>query len=364
MKKLSILVCIFSLLLLSCNTKNAEVNKDLPDGIYALIETSKGDIIARLEYEKTPFTVANFITLAEGKNTYVADKYKGIHFYDGLTFHRVEMNPPVIQGGCPLGNGQGGPGYKFKDEFHPDLKHSKMGILSMANSGVSTNGSQFFITLDEIDYLDNKHTVFGEVIEGLDVLPSIVVDDEINSITIIRKGTAAKKFDAVKTFKEYFERELVLQKEIDAKSSIIKSEKVAQFKDVMKTGSKTKSGVIYKILKSGSGNKPLAGTEVFVNYSGFLEDGTLFDSSSAEMAKAFGKFDANRNETSGYNPLPVIYGDKMGMIPGFIEGLDNMKYGDKAIIFIPSYLGYGKSGAGEIPPNANLYFELEILEKK
>jgi cyclophilin family peptidyl-prolyl cis-trans isomerase len=216
---------LFSTLFISCTGKVE--NGNLSDGLYALIETSKGDITIKLEFEKAPFTVANFVTLAEGKNNYVNSKYKGIHFYDGLTFHRVEANPPMIQGGDPLGSGQGGPGYKFKDEFHPELNHGKAGILSMANSGPNTNGSQFFITTDQTPYLDRKHSVFGEVVEGLDIVSTIVVGDKINTVKIIRNGDAAKKFDAVKVFKEYFDKQVELQKVLEQ----VKIKKVAQIEE-------------------------------------------------------------------------------------------------------------------------------------
>ena len=242
MKKILITLFFLSTLLNSCTNKVE--NSDLSDGLYAEIETSKGNITIKLEFEKAPFTVANFVTLAEGKNNYVNSKYKGIHFYDGLTFHRVESNPPMIQGGDPLGSGQGGPGYKFKDEFHPELNHGKAGILSMANSGPNTNGSQFFITTDQTPYLDRKHSVFGEVVEGLDIVSTIVVGDKINTVKIIRIGDAAKKFDAVRVFKDYFEKQAELQKVIEQ----IKNKKTTEIEIIKTTGTKTKSGLIYKII--------------------------------------------------------------------------------------------------------------------
>ena len=203
MKRLLIALFFLSTILFSCTSKVE--NGELSDGLYALIETSKGDITVKLEFEKVPFTVANFVTLAEGKNNYVSPNCKGIHFYDGLTFHRVESNPPMCQGGDPTATGQGGPGYKFKDEFHPELNHGKGGILSMANSGPNTNGSQFFITTDQTSYLDGKHSVFGEVVEGLDIISTIAVGDPINKVKIIRVGQAAKMFDAVRVFIEYLD---------------------------------------------------------------------------------------------------------------------------------------------------------------
>ena len=172
------------------------------DGIFAEIETTKGKIVLRLEYKKTPVTVANFISLAEGTNPKVSETYKGKKFYDGLKFHRV-IKDFMIQGGDPLGNGTGGPGYAFKDEI-TDLKHDKGGILSMANSGPKTNGSQFFITHKETSWLDGKHTVFGSVVTGMEVVNAIEQNDVINKITIVRKGNEASKFNATKVFEDYF----------------------------------------------------------------------------------------------------------------------------------------------------------------
>lgn len=358
MKRLLIAVFFISTILLSCTSK---VEKgELPNGLYALIETSKGDITAKLEFEKVPFTVANFVSLAEGKNNYVSPNYKGIHYYDGLTFHRVETSPPMIQGGDPTATGQGGPGYKFKDEFHPELNHGKAGILSMANSGPNTNGSQFFITTDQTSYLDGKHSVFGEVVEGVDIASTIVVGDQINKIKIIRIGQAAKKFDAVKVFKEYFEKQAELQKILVT----VKAKKVTLIEDVKATGTKTKSGLIYKLIKSGNGKKPNAAQEIYVHYAGFFEDGTLFDTSYANVAEENGVLDIARKKQNGYTPFPFVYGSKTGLIPGFIEGLENMKFGDKMALIVPGHLGYGEQGYGAIPPNATLYFEIELLEKQ
>lgn len=358
MKRIIIALIFLSTIVLSCTSK---VEKgELSDGLFALIETSKGDITVRLEFEKVPFTVANFVTLAEGKNNYVSPNYKGIHFYDGLTFHRVESNPPMIQGGDPTASGQGGPGYKFKDEFHPKLNHGKAGILSMANSGPNTNGSQFFITTDQTSYLDGKHSVFGEVVDGVDIASTVVVGDKINKIKIIRVGQAAKKFDAVKVFKEYFEKQAELQKVLEG----VKAKKVALIQDIKATGTKTKSGLIYKIVKSGAGKKANMGQNVFVHYAGFLEDGTLFDTSYASVAEENGVLDLARKEANGYAPFPFSYGKKTGLIAGFIEGLEKMNFGDKAMLIIPGYLGYGEQGSGPIPPNATIIFEVELLEKE
>lgn len=353
MKKRVLLLLIVATTFFSCKDKYS----DLPDGLYAEIVTSKGDIILELEYEKTPVTVANFVSLAEGKNTFVDEKFKGKPFYNGLKFHRVLQNF-MIQGGDPLGNGSGDTGYKFKDEI-TDLKHDAPGILSMANSGPATNSSQFFITHVETPWLDGKHTVFGHVVgNGMETVNKIVQDDTIVSITIIRKGESAKKFDAVKVFSDYFTNEA---RNIKA----VKDEKVAYLTQNKANSTKTKTGLQYIITKKGSGKKPINGDNIQLHYAGFFEDGTLFDSSIEAVAKQFGKYDQMRAAQGGYSPLPFQAGRKDGMIPGFIEGIEQLSYGDKAILFIPSNLAYGEAGAGGgiIPPNANLIFEIELLEQ-
>lgn len=343
-----------------------------PDGIFAVMETNKGRITIELEYQKTPITVANFISLAEGTNNAVNAKYKGKQFYTGLKFHRV-IADFMIQGGDPLGTGAGDPGYKFKDEFHPDLKHNSGGILSMANSGPATNGSQFFITHKATPWLDNKHTVFGKVTSGMDVVNAIAQNDVIMEIKIVRKGADAKKFDAAKIFNDYFANKDVeakkeaealeaKKKEADAKIAPAKAAKVAEFSKLKSTATKTASGLEYVITKKGSNVKPATGTQVYVHYSGYLEDGSLFDSSNEEVNKTYGKFDANRAAQNGYQPLPATVGS-YNFVPGFAEGLNQLSVGDKATLFIPSALGYGERGAGGvIPPNANIIFEVEFLD--
>ncbi|WP_130735011.1 peptidylprolyl isomerase [Flavobacterium sp. J27] len=360
---------IYSLLLLAFFTSCNDKFSNLGDGMYADIETNKGNIVVKLEFEKTPITVANFVTLSEGKNPFVAEEYKNKPFYDGLTFHRVVPNF-VIQGGDPNGDGSGNPGYKFKDEFHPDLKHDKKGILSMANAGPNTNGCQFFISHTSLPQLDNKHSVFGQVVQGLDVVDSIQINDKINKVSIIRKGVQAKKFDAVKVFKEYYKIAAEEQKKEAEEQRLaaikieetkkIKAEEIAKLKE---EGTKTKSGIIYKFITKGEGSKPQKGTTVYVNYAGFLENGELFDSNYEEVSKTYGKFDPIRAQKKGYIPFPFEFGNKQRLIPGFTEGIELLSFGDKIIVYIPSNLGYGAQGAGNvIPPNADIIFEIEILE--
>ena len=188
---LTILTLVSSLMI----TKAADSKP--ADGVYAEFQTSKGKIVCQLEYEKTPLTVANFVGLAEGTKNYSTDgsapKKQDKPFYDGLTFHRV-IASFMIQGGCPQGRGTGGPGYKFKDECKPELKHSGPGILSMANAGPGSNGSQFFITHVATPHLDGRHTVFGHVVEGQDVVDRIAIGDKITTLKIVRVGEKAKAY--------------------------------------------------------------------------------------------------------------------------------------------------------------------------
>ena len=351
-----------------------EDKNNLPDGLFAKIETNKGDIIVQLDFEKAPITVANFVTLAEGKNEFVTiENLKNSPFYDGLKFHRV-IKDFMIQTGDPLGTGSGDAGYKFKDEIS-DLKFDKGGVLAMANSGPATNSSQFFITHLETPWLEGKHTIFGKVVEkGMEVVNKIEQNDAIIKVTIFRNGTDAKQFDAAKTFHDYFVTESENQKKKSAsdaenlktdplKYKAVWDQKAAYFESLKGKLIKTKSGLEYSITKKGGGKKPANGANVFIHYAGFLENGSLFDSSIEEVSKTFGKFDPNRAAQNGYSPIPFQSGRKDGMIPGFIEGIEKLSFGDKAIIFIPSNLGYGEAGAGGvIPPNANIIFEIELLE--
>ncbi|MBS1582090.1 MAG: peptidylprolyl isomerase [Bacteroidetes bacterium] len=171
-------------------------NTDLGEGLFATFKTTKGTIMCKLEYAKTPVTVANFVALAQGKQHNTA-KPDGTPYYDGIVFHRV-IADFMIQGGDPTGTGRGGPGYVFPDEFDPTLKHDRPGTLSMANAGPGTNGSQFFITHKDTPWLDGKHSVFGYVVSGQDVVNAIQQGDKIEKVTIEAKGKDAKAFDAVK----------------------------------------------------------------------------------------------------------------------------------------------------------------------
>ncbi|MBT6808021.1 MAG: peptidylprolyl isomerase, partial [Flavobacteriales bacterium] len=241
--------------------------------MYAKFNTTKGDILIQLENEKAPKTVANFVGLAEGtiKNN---SKSEGIPFYDGLKFHRV-IADFMIQGGCPDGTGSGSPGYSFEDEFHPDLKHDGPGILSMANSGPNTNGSQFFITHKETSWLDGKHSVFGHVIEGQEIVDIIETNDLINSITIIKSSDNIEKIrEKIGKSNQIIVDKIKAQKIEEQKKS---AEAMKKLTEGAKT---TESGLAYKVINKGKGNvHPEVTSTVTVHYTGKLADGTIFDSS-------------------------------------------------------------------------------------
>ncbi len=359
MKKMTSLFLSLIAVVSACSSPKEQYG----DGLYADIQTSKGQIVIQLEYEKAPMTVANFVSLAEGTNPYVDKKYKGKPYYDGLTFHRV-VNDFMIQGGDPNGDGQGGPGYIFRDEFAEGLVHDKAGILSMANSGPTTNGSQFFITHRATPHLDGVHTVFGHTVKGLDVINAIQQGDKIEKITIIREGKAAKNFNGAKEFKKYFEEEAKAQQDKKESQAKAQAKYAALFTDLKAKATKTDSGLSYVITKKGTGAKPVHDQDVFIHYAGFFEDGKLFDTSREDLSKEFDIFNPRRAAAKQYIPIPFKFGKKQGLIPGFIEGLEQMSYGDTAIIFIPAHLGYGERGMGMIPPNTNLVFELQLLQSQ
>jgi FKBP-type peptidyl-prolyl cis-trans isomerase len=307
------------------------------NGIYAKLITSKGAIVVHLEYEKTPGTVGNFVALAEGNLENTA-KPQGTPYYDGLKFHRV-IPDFMIQGGCPQGTGTGNPGYQFDDEFHPDLKHHGPGVLSMANAGPGTNGSQFFITHIATPWLDGKHTVFGNVIEGQDIVDAIEQGDTM-TVEILRQGEAAVSWNAVEAFRT-FEGERTKRIEEEKRKQNELLDKVSAGYD------QTESGLRYKIIQNGDGKQATKGAMVSVHYKGQLLDGTVFDSSYKRKQ-------------------PIDFALGVGqVIAGWDEGIQLLKVGDKARFVIPSNLAYGERGAGGvIPPDATLIFDVELMNVK
>ena len=326
---------------------------EVADGMYAIFNTTKGVIICQLEYKLTPMTVANFVGLAEGKNFKVDNVVINKPYFDGLTFHRV-IKDFMIQGGCPLGNGTGDPGYKFEDEFNENLKHVGPGILSMANSGPGTNGSQFFITHKETPWLDGKHSVFGHVTVGQNVVDEIAQGDIMTSVEIRRIGKDALEWNAQENFdKIYMAKQIAMnqQKEAFAKIEAMSEVEYKQFmytevKKVHKKAKMTESGLVYVIQENGSKDRVVKGSKVSLHYFGtFRADGKKFDSSR------------DRNQTLDFN-----YIDQK-MIPGFEEGIAMVGKGGKITIYIPYFKAYGKNGRpGAIPPYSDLVFEIEMVD--
>ena len=367
MLKKNLLIAIAAISITSCTPIYKKMNVDketyagLKDGLYANFQTSKGNMIVKLEDEKAPVTVANFVGLAEGKIENKA-KAKGVPFYDGTIFHRV-IKDFMIQGGDPKGTGMGDPGYKFDDERN-DLQHKGKGILSMANSGPNTNGSQFFITEVPTPHLDGRHTIFGEVVNGLEVIDSIATvekgaqdkprtDVVLEKVAIFSKGDAYKTYDAAKIFSEGKGKIKENNRAVLDKIEADKKKKAEEFAanqqklvdDLKATMQATPSGLYYKITETTEGKKANVGDNVSVHYAGKLVDGTEFDSSF------------KRNEPI---EIPIGVGQ---VIKGWDEGILLLKEGESATLLIPSVLGYGANGAGGIiPPNAWLIFDVKLVK--
>ena len=310
----------------------------MENGIYAKFNTAKGSILVKLTHDLTPGTVGNFVALAEG-NLENKVKPQGTPYYDGLTFHRV-IPDFMIQGGCPQGTGTGDGGYKFDDEFHPSLKHDRPGVLSMANAGPGTNGTQFFITHVSTSWLDGKHTVFGHVVEGQEVVDAVEGNDVLKTLEIVRVGEEAQKWNAVEAFRT-FEGSRAKREAAEREAAEAKMEQLAAGFD------KTESGLRYKMIQKGSGKKAENGKTVSVHYTGQLEDGKVFDSSYPRK-----------------KPIEFPLG-RGNVIEGWDEGIALLQVGDKARFVIPSHLGYGSRGAGGvIPPNSTLIFDVELMDVK
>jgi cyclophilin family peptidyl-prolyl cis-trans isomerase len=392
-------------LLLLSTVACKEPYQNLEDGLYAEIVTNKDTMIAKLYFKEAPVTVANFVALAEGKHPMVKEEYKKKKYYDGTTFHRV-MDGFMIQGGDPTATGSGDPGYKFEDEFNPELKHSKPGILSMANSGPNTNGSQFFITEKETPFLDayqedgtlkkcgpfpggGCHAVFGELVLGLNVQDSIsnvevgggnkpIEDVVITQLNIIRKGSEAKKFNAVKTFTEGLPK-IKERAEAAAAEATLKAEQEQRLKDEkMKAAadaftpimadyiSKSKtlaSGLKVYNLEKGTGAKPKTGQTAMINYQGFFADGKLLDTNVQECEERYGELNPMKLQGNGYTPIPMEISPDAPLFAGFKEALAMMRVGEKAFFYFPSHIAYGESGRPPIvQPNTDLAFIIEMVE--
>ena len=406
MKLIKSSIAIFSLALMlsatSCNDNGRY--SDLGDGIYAEIVTNNDTMVAKLFYDKVPLTVSNFIALAEGTHPMVNEKFKGKKFYNGLTFHRI-MNNFMIQGGDPEGSGMGGPGYKFGSEFDITLKHDKPGILSMANSGgLNTNGSQFFITDAPTPWLDGYdangdlkdctqpkvgcHSVFGEIVVGLDAADTISnlpvgqgnkpnEDVIIKEINIIRVGYEARKFDAAKTWKTELPllEEKRVKAEEDAKKEAEDAQKASEamfneaaaellltLNDYKSKTTTSATGLMTYVITKGTGEKVKQGDNVMVWYEGYFADGKLFDSNRKDVEEKFGKLNPQKVERGMYSPMPMLVSPDAQIVAGFKEGVANLSVGEKIYIYLPSHLAYGEAGRGNIQPNTDLSFIIEMVE--
>lgn len=351
MKNLAVI--LFSVLTFSISLAQKNDKEGLAPGIYAEFTTNKGVIVCALEFQKTPMTVANFVGLAEGNLKIMDSLTYDKAFYNGLKFHRV-IKDFMIQGGDPDGNGSGGPKHRFYDEIHPDLKHTGPGILSMANAGPATNGSQFFITHKETPWLDGKHSVFGHVITGQDVVNAIEQGDVMNTVKIIRVGKEAKNWDASKAFMEVYGKirnEEKVKEEALAKIAAMSEEQYRTFmfeevKKVYPNAQQSTSGLVYVIENAGEEMKPVTGSNMSVHYRGtFRADGKQFDASYDRGQPMAFQYKTNR------------------MIPGFEEGLGMLGKGGKAKLIIPYFQAYGKNGRpGAIPPYSDLVFDIEVID--
>ena len=296
MKKISLFIfCI--ILSVGCATKYP----DLEDGLYADIQTNKGSIIVSLAQDKTPVTVANFVALAEGENEFVSPQFAGKKYYEGIVFHRV-IKDFMIQGGDPTATGSGGPGYRFDDEI-TDLIHSGPGILSMANAGPGTNGSQFFITHKATPWLDGKHTVFGAVVDGQNVVDSIAQLDTIQKVVIIRKGAEAKGFDAPKIFGDYFTTMEQRKAEEEERRVLGKLKTLEKFDQQKTKATQTASGLQYLITKKGDGAAVTTTNKAMTHYAVYFEDGTLLETSMLSTAEELGRVNEQRRLADAY-PAP------------------------------------------------------------
>lgn len=344
MKKniLAAILCCLAISFGGCKSMDKELKAiEGKDGVFAIMETSKGSIVLELFYDKTPLTVINFAGLSEG----TLDAAKGKPFYDGLTFHRV-IADFMIQGGDPEGTGRGGPGYRFADECLPELTFDKPGYLAMANAGPGTNGSQFFITHVPTDWLNGKHTIFGQVVnaESQAVVNKVAQGDKIVKVTIVRQGADAEKFTATQAD---FDKAAA-----EAKTRAAEAKKAANAKKIAEVEKKfpgynvDENGIYWKTTKEGNGPKIGGRKNVACDYKGYLVDGTVFD------------------QSAGRGPLEFVT-DGGQMIPGFDIMVQDMKVGEKRTIVVPSDLAYGDRGyPGVIPGGAYIAFDINLVRAR
>jgi peptidylprolyl isomerase len=351
--------CTLILTLITLSTfGHTKPTQSYPAGLYAQLKTNKGDIIIRLEYQKTPMTVANFVGLAEGNLSNQALS-GGKAYFNGSLFHRV-VPKHVIQAGIPKTEGRfQGPGYQFPNEIHPTLSHNKAGMVGMANSGPHTNGSQFYITLSDRSYLDGDYTVFGQVISGMKVIYTIRQNDPIISISIIRVGSKARAFKPTdQTFHSMVEK---AKAEILRATAIKHRQEESFIKRNWPNATKIEKGIQYVVQKPGAGPLPGPGMRVKTIYRGQRLKGAPFGSTPTGHPD-FKKF-----------AQPFIYTiGKSSLNPGLDWCIEHMKKGEKRILILPSHTAYGirgfygaqRQGAKRfvISPNTLLVYAIEILD--
>lgn len=330
--------CLLAACVISCNRAGAA---GLPDGLYARLTTVKGEVMIQLEYQKAPLTVGSFVGLAEG----TLDASKGKKYFDGLTFHRVVADF-VVQSGDPKGDGSGNPGYEFPNEIASDLKFDAEGIVGMANAGPNTNGSQFFITMKAAPNLDGGYTIFGKVVQGMDVVKKIAQGDKLVKIEVLRNGSAARSFKADQA--SFNSRLAPLVASIKKAADDKRAADVAAIKQRWPDLVSDADGIYQKTLKPGSGATPTAGQTVSVSYKGMLVSGQVFDQSD-------------------FHGGPVDFQVGVGkIIPGWDKVVMQMQKGEKRMVVIPPELAYGSRGTpgGPIAPDSFLAFEVELVNLK
>lgn len=373
MKSTKTIINILILLILLSATTCKDKYPELGEGLYAELVTTKDTIVIELSYKQAPLTVSNFIGLTEGTHPMLSDSLKGKPYYNGTIFHRV-INNFMIQGGDPYGTGTGSPGYKFEDEFNDSLTHNKAGILSMANSGPATNGSQFFITDAPTLHLDNKHSVFGKVVKGLKVVDAIsnvkvspgsnkpLEDVIILKLNIIRQGSDAKKFNNIETWNK--ELQLLQEKKLENIEKIKKTTEDVKTKlnDYKSRANKLSSGLLIHTISSTKGIKPAKGSKVKLNYEGYFTDGKLFGTNVKSIDQKYGSYDHRKDSQGAYTPITMTLDNNAQMISGFKEGVFSMSLGDKIFLYLPSHIAYGEEGRGKIKPNTDLIFIVEMVE--
>lgn len=313
---------------------------DLSNGVYAYIQTNRGRITVRLEYDKVPLTVANFVGLAEGS----LDVTGGKPFYDGLKFHRV-IPDFVIQGGDPLGDGTGGPGYEFPDEFDSSLRHNAAGVVAMANYGPHTNGSQFYITHKATPWLDDKYSVFGKVVYGMDVVGKIQANDVIRNIKIVRIGDKANGFRV-----DQARWTALLEEAWASTRQLRQDDRAIMLAAILGRWPELEAsslGMYRYVVKEGSGQQARRGNLARINYKAMLSDGLIFES------------------TEAHNTLLEMELGVGQVTLGLDRAVEGMKIGERRIVAVPPELAYGNIGSdGVVPPGAYIVYDisLEALE--